>query len=58
MSSTQRAAASKLAQHYARAFGISVDAVKIVYLPDEDAIVYAPGFPEWSLGGAIAPRIT
>lgn len=51
MSSAQRAAASKLAKRYASTFGIPDDTVKIIYLPDEDAIVYAPGFPEWSLGG-------
>ena len=56
MSAKQRAEASKLRERYARVFTVPLADVEIVYLPDDDAVVRAPGLPEWSLGAKAEGR--
>ena len=51
MSSMQRRLAEVLRAKYARVFGLSVDDVRVDYVGDHDARVYAEGCTTvWTLG--------
>jgi len=50
MSTWQRQKAGALRAKYARVYELPIEQVIVRLLDDEDAEVYAPGLPRWTLG--------